>query len=176
MNKLIETDKSAIIYGDFRGEPNQELFRCPIETKEPDLKRYINEYRCLVNPMESDIPFENDDCENLRDVNSYSLIGYYRMYFSGGWSGTWLLEGNDKPDTLDCIGVDNIIQWFAEHFPKGCNYAMTEYFKDHFKEWGSSNRYLIRPFMSKYYKIMVDTTYGNGDYPVRIYTYKEKVE
>jgi hypothetical protein len=28
---LIQTDSTSIIYGDFKGKPDQELFRCPRE-------------------------------------------------------------------------------------------------------------------------------------------------
>ena len=38
--------------------------------------------------------------------------------------------------------------------------------------WGSENRYLLKPLYSDHYKVMFDTTYGNGDYPVRIYVYE----
>ena len=41
-----------------------------------------------------------------------------------------------------------------------------------YSTWGSKNRYLLKPMYSDHYKVMFDTTYGNGDYPVRIYVYE----
>lgn len=39
---------------------------------------------------------------------------------------------------------------------------------------GANERYFIKPLMSDCYRITVDTTYGNEDYPVRIYVYQEE--
>ena len=166
MNTLIRTGICSIVYGDFRGKPNQELFRCPRGTENKDLHRFVNEYRDVLG-------FEDDSTEDLRKVDGYELIGYYRMYYRDGWCGRWLLE-NGEPEKIDCIGVQRIIDWICENFKKGCNYKMMSYFEDNFKEV-SRNRYLIRPIYSDYYKVMVDTTYGNGDYPVRIYTYRKEI-
>lgn len=164
---LIQTEKCSIIYGNFRGE-SQELFRCPRELDNTDLRRYVNEHRCFLG-------FENDDAPDLRNVKGKVMIGYWRMYFSNGrWYGRWLLEGNIIPDARDCHGVDEIMCWFSENFEKGCNYFMSSYFNDNFKHWGGDHRYLVKPKYSDCYKVMVDTTYGNGDYPVRIYVYKNK--
>lgn len=173
MNKLIQTEKYSIIYGTFKGEENQELFRCPRELDSIDLPRFVNEYRPLVCPMGSDIPFENDrKTTDLRNVKGKILIGYYRMYYRNGWAGRWMLE-NGKPDILDCTGTQRIIDWICEKFNKGCDYYMKDFCEDHFVNWGGDNRYLIKPLYSDYYKVMIDTTYGNGDYLVRIYCYKE---
>lgn len=179
MDQLIRTEKSTIIYGTFRGEDNQELFRCPRETEAADLTRYINEYRSLVCPMGSKIPFINDDTEDLRNVEDKSMIGYWRMYYDGGWHGRWLLEneftGQEviKPNNIDCLGVNNIIDWFCENFPNGCDWKMKEYFNRNFKEV-EDHRYLIKPYLSQNYKILIDTAFGNHDYPVRVYTYHNK--
>ena len=176
MEKLIQTSEASIIYGDFKGEPNQELFRCPRELDNVDLPRYINESRTLVCPMESDVPFENDvETTDLRNIEGKTLIGYYRMYYRNGWGwdGRWMLE-NGKPSRLDCFGVQQIIDWICEKFDKGCDYYMKDWCAERYVQWGGEHRYLIRPFLSEYYKVMIDTTYGNGDYPVRIYVYKEE--
>lgn len=171
MDKLIQTESSSIIYGDFRGEPNQELFRCPRQN-DKDVARYINEYRSLVCPMGCDNPFENDDTKDLSKVDGYKLKDYWRMYFRGGWAGRWMAFENVGITQLDCAGVNLIIDWICENFPNGCDWKMKEYFSEHFKKYGE--RYLIRPFKSEFYKIMVNTTYGNSDYPVRIYVYEKE--
>ena len=168
MDALIQTGICSIVYGDFNGKPNQELFRCPRELDGTDLVRYINENRTLVG-------FEDDGTEELRKVPGKKLIGYWRMYWRDGWYGTWLSESEEEPSKLDLVGVDNIINWFCEKFQKGCSYTMIESFENNFTVHGH-HRYLIRPKYSSIYKVMVDTEYGNGDYPVRIYVYHDEEE
>lgn len=172
MDKLIQTEEASIIYGKWKGEDNQELFRCPRLCDDTDLPRYVNQYRKLVQRFD-EIPFVDDDTKDLWDVEGKELIGYFRMYYSYGWAGKWFLE-DGEPDKLDCYGVQQIIDWIVDTFEKGCNFYMQGFMKDNFKPWGSENRYLLRPFLSDYYKVMIDTTYGNGDYPVRIYAYRDK--
>ena len=174
MDKLIQTEKCSIIYGDFKGKPNQELFRCPRELDDQDLKRFVEESRRLIG-------FENDNAtEDLHNVDGMELLDYWRMYYRGCWDGRWMgtVTGgydDDKMTKLDCLGVQRIIDWVIENFPRGCSYQMQEYLEQNFKPWGNDNhRYLIKPMYSDLYKIMIDTTYGNGDYPVRIYAYKRK--
>ena len=173
--RLIQTAVASIIYGEFRGEPAQELFRCPRELDEVDLKNYINRERIAVQPMGSKIPLVNDNTTiNLRNVEGKDMIGYWRMYYRNGWDGRWMLEKGEKPTRLECKGVNEIIDWLLDEFPDGCDYYMKDFFNAYFKKWGGNERYLVMPFMSEYYKVMVDTTYGNGDYPVRIYLYRDK--
>lgn len=161
MDKLIQTGKCSIIYGNFHGKPNQELFRCSRELDDEEIPRYVNENRCLLG-------FEADtDTENLTDSARYA--GYFRLYFCGRWYGRWMESKN--VDDYDCAGVETIINWLNENFPKGCSWDMKEYLEQ-FPTWGVENRYLLTPLYSKHYKILFDTTYGNMDYPVRIYLYK----
>ena len=177
MDQLIQTKEYAFIYGNFKGKENQMLFQCPRETEVIDLTRYINEHRALVGQMESRIPFEDDSkVQELRNIEGKEMVGYYRMYYSGGWCGRWLYESKNYPDRLDCYGVQQIIDWFVKEFPKGCTFTMDGFFRDRFKNWGGENRFLVKPFKSEFYKVMIDTTYMNGDYPVRIYCYKKKGE
>lgn len=162
MKTLIQTKVCSIIYGEHKGEPNQELFRCPRELDDVDLKNYINSNRCMLT-------FEPDyETEDLKAAENY--LGYYRLYFRNGWYGRWI-ETDGKISRLDCKGVDEIIDWFQEKFPQGCNYDMKQFFSK-FPKWRGKNRYLVKPVMSKHYKVMIDTTYGNDDYPVRIYVYQ----
>ena len=163
MDRLVQTKESSIIYGSLKGE-EQELFRCPRACDGTDLKRYIDQYRPLLG-------FDNDDTEDLRKVSGKMMIGYWRMYFRDGWAGRWMLEGDDKPTEVDCFGVNRIIDWLVQEFPDGCDYCMKSYFATNFNKWGDEERYLITPSHQDHYKVMIDTKYGNGDYPVRIYVY-----
>lgn len=163
MNRLVQTPESSIIFGDFRGEPNEELFRCPRQLDNVDLPDYVNEHRCMLG-------FEADEkTTDLRASDKY--CGYFRMYFCDNrWFGRWM-EINDKIDAFSRHGVFEIMEWIREIFPKGCEWSMIEYLKQ-FPEWGCKNRYLLRPLYSDHYLVMVDTTYWNEDYPVRIYVYE----
>lgn len=136
MDKLIQTGECSIIYGNFQGKPNQELFRCPRELDMEEIPKYVNEKRCLLG-------FEADtDTEDLTAVEGYG--GYFRLYFRSRWYGRWMGR---------------------------CSWDMEDYLKQ-FPTWGVENRYLLKPLYSKHYKVLFDSTYGNGDYPVRIYLYR----
>ena len=158
--KLIQTENCSIVYGTFQGKENQELFRCPRALDNVDLKQYINENSCFLGIEADDV---HDDLHNLP-----GYLGYYRLYFSGGWCGRWMYADKGM-SRLDCAGVDGIVEWLSVNFPKGCNYSMREFLSQY--PSCSNNRYLLKPLMSEHYKIMFDTKYGNEDYPVRIYVY-----
>lgn len=167
MKTLIQTGICSIVYGELHGKPNQELFRCTRQLDDIDLRRYINEQRCVLG-MEPD-----EEVKNLEDLKTNAAyLGYYRMYFrNGSWNGRWM-ESDKRINQTVCHGVDEIINWLTNEFPKGCNWTMENYLAK-FPLWNDShNRYLLKPFMSSHYKIMFDTTYGNQDYPVRIYVFE----
>lgn len=162
MNELFQTDKYSIVYGDFHGKPGQELFRCPRELDDVDLRKYVNENRCLLG-------FEADTDGSLQK-ESDSYLGYYRMYFRDGtWHGRWM-EESKKLDEIACHGVDEIISWLKRMFPYGCDWVMETYMQ-RYPNWGA-NRCLLKPVFSDHYKVLFDTTYKNEDYPVRIYVYE----
>lgn len=170
MNKLIQTEICSIIYGDFKGKSNQELFRCPRELDNTDLRMYVNEHRCFLG-WEADT--ETTDLTDVKESEKY--IGYYRMYFTEGvWFGRWMeYKDAEKLDVIACHGVDEIIEWLGENFPRGCDFTMREYLEK-YPTWGSEKRYLLKPIYSDKYKVMFDTTYGNGDYPIRIYVCEQE--
>ena len=160
---IINTETSSIVYGDFRGEPNQELFRCPREL-EDDLRYFVNKEKIIAG-------FEADnETTGLRNVKNARYCGYFRLYFSGRWCGKWM-ELDEKTDKKTRYGVAKIVKWLENQFEKGCDWEMKEYLKQ-FPVWGCKNRYLLKPLYSDCYKVMFDTTFGNGDYPVRIYVYE----
>lgn len=162
MNELFQTDKYSIVYGDFHGKSGQELFRCPRELDDVDLRKYVNENRCLLG-------FEADTDGSLQK-ESDSYLGYYRMYFRDGtWHGRWM-EESKKLDEIACHGVDEIISWLKRMFPYGCDWVMETYMQ-RYPNWGA-NRCLLKPVFSDHYKVLFDTTYKNEDYPVRIYVYE----
>lgn len=169
MKKLIQTGICSIIYGKFQGKENQELFRCPRELDSVDLVNYIERTRCFLG-------FEPDlETEAIKEFDNY--LGYYRLYFrSGKWYGSWFIDHEWQAEKIRaneaiCAGVDEIVDWLQEEFKKGCDWEMEDYLKQ-FPDWGDCNRYLLKPLMSEHYKVLFDTTYGNGDYPVRIHVYE----
>ena len=164
METLIQTEKCSIVYGDFKGEHNQELFRCPRELDNTDLVRYINENRCVVGLVD-DISVIDD----LSNIKGKQYVGQWRMYFRGDWYGRWIHKEKELM-RRDCVGVDKIIEVIKELFPHGCDWQMKDYCCEHFTE-RAEHRYLIKPKLSEVYKILIDTTYGNEDYPIRIFVY-----
>ena len=169
MEKLIQTSECSIIYGEFRGKKDQELFRCARSLDDKDLVSFVNKERVVLDLVD-------DETEDLRDVPGMHMIGFWRMYYRDGWQGRWMLEGEDKPSARDCYGVNKIIDFICDQFPKGCDYKMQSYFEKHHVSHAGGKRFLLRPQLSDVYKVMIDTTYGNGDYPVRIYVYREEKE
>ena len=127
-------------------------------------------YRTLYSPQGGRIILDGREVINMASNN---YLGYYRLYFSGRWYGRWFDHEDQikKLDEIVCHGVDEIVDWLGERFPKGCNWEMEDYLKK-FPNCGCEHRYLLKPLMSEHYKVMFDTTYGNGDYPVRIYVYE----
>jgi len=167
ITELIHKDGYYFIYGDYKGE-YQILFQSPILS---DVEAYIERERLCVE-------FKVDEAtEDLYEVEGYNLVDYYRLYFRGGWYGRWMnLDPNPLPEHKatkeECEGVNNIINFLIKHFPYGCDFSMTSFLRK-YPNWGvDEQRWLLAP--NKYYKVMFDTKYGNGDYPVRIYVYREK--
>ena len=81
--QLIQTAVCSIVYGQFSGE-YQELFRCPRELDDVDLRGYVNDNRCVLG-------FENDDTKN-GGIDGRKCIGYFRLYFKNGWHGRWFIN------------------------------------------------------------------------------------
>lgn len=166
MMKLVQNDECSIVYD----EKGEETFRCPRELDDKDLVRYINEHRIFLG-------FEKDDVSELYEVDGMEVVDYWRMYFrSGEWCGRWMNLNRQEPlKKIEPVGVNNIIKWLTETFPNGCDWKMTDYFEKNFPTWGENEHvYLLKPIGSKYYKVTIHTEFGNGDYPVRIYVYREK--
>lgn len=67
------------------------------------------------------------------------------------------------------FNADRKMQYNLWNISGGCNYSMREFLSQYPN--CSNDRYLLKPLMSEHYKIMIDTKYGNEDYPVRIYVY-----
>lgn len=165
MTKLIQTPEYSIIRGPFGNESEVELFRCPRSLDNTDLRRYVNEYRCVLGMEATNVK------NSLKEEKGY--CGYFRMYYrNGSWNGRWM-EATDGVHRITIAGVQEVINWFVEQFPGGCDYCMRDYLKA-FPTWNPfiEQRYLLAPLYSDRYKVMIDTTFGNGDYPVRIYCYE----
>lgn len=163
---LVQDENYSVIYGDFHGE-YQELFRCPRVQDDRDLRRYVDEYRCILG-------FEADnETSDLRTLKGY--LGYYRLYFIDRWYGSWMEIEGDIDDRA-VAGIVKITEWLQEHFPKGCDWEMEDYLKQ-FPAWGYEKRFLLKPiYMGNFYRILFSTEFGNSDYPVRIYVYDNEEE
>lgn len=163
-HEMMQGVEYSVVYGMFRGE-DQELFRVNRQLEETDLKEYVNRERAFFGL------FENDDTPALNEVKGYQ--GYYRLYWSGRWYGTWI-ENGEKIDSLTCKGIDLIVEWLGERFPNGCgicDWDMEE-FLENFKEWGEPKRYLLKPLYSDHYKVQINISEWNDGYPIRIFVYE----
>lgn len=163
--RVVRDTNSTYVFGCHNGE-EQIIFQCAKELEDTDLRNYVNKERIFLD-ITPDL-----DITDLHNVPGKRFLGYYRMYFSNGmWYGRWL-DVADGVEEIDVIGIEQITEWIRKSFTGGCDYYMEDYLSN-FPIWGTENRYLLKPLYSDVFKIMVDTTYGNGDYPVRIYVYEE---
>lgn len=157
---LIQTKICSIIYSEQHGEV-KEMFRCPRNLDQTDLRDYVNQDKCLLG-------FEPDDTDDLKTSN---FLGYYRLHFiSGKFYGKWF-ECDGQMDPSFYAGVDEIVRFLNNNFPRGCSFEMEEWLEQ-FPVWGCKQRYLLKPLLSNHFKVLFETTYGNSDYPVRIYVYE----
>ena len=164
--KLEKKENSYIIVADSRkfGD-NEIIFQSPIEA---DVERFVKENNLLVRL------YDNTEVTDLRNrEDNKTLIGYFRMYYRGGWHGKWFLEKGQEITSKDINMVQHIIDFVANRWDKGCDYFMKDDCKESFAQWGDVNRYLVQPMYNDNYLLAIDTTYGNGDYPIRIYAYNE---
>lgn len=169
MSKLTKNDAYCVVYGEYDEEKDKELFRCPREAEETNLREYVNSSRDFLG-LEQEESIEY--IKEMKEKTGYQ--GYFRMYFRNGtWYGSWF-ETSQNISNLSIKGVSRIVRFLQEKFPCGCNSTMQEYLKENFSPWGASDtRYLLKPLYSDHYRIMFDTLYGNEDYPVRIYVFEE---
>lgn len=160
MKTLIRTKEYTVVYGQIGRKKNQELFRCLRAEEQTALGAYVEETRSMLD-------FEPDDTDDLRGRNGY--LGYFRLCYWGSWRGDWF----DKSTLLseaDTLGVTEIVNFFAERFPKGCGAGMADFLKQ-YPAWDREGRYRLKPILSYHYVVSIDTSCGN-DYPVRIYVYR----
>lgn len=148
----------------------QEILRYVRENDMTGLYRIANESRLFLGFEEA------EPTDNLKEcVDGKEYIGYYRMYYrNGSWYGQWMYADEkvfrSKTSDASYAGCSAILEVLFALFSKGCDYTMKEYLKQF--EQCSKNRYFLKPLYSDHYRILFDTTYGNEDYPVRIYLYE----
>lgn len=116
------------------------------------------------------------DIEDVRKVDGAGrFLGYLRFYFR---NGSWICKWLDTPQNLNlsdkarvllmkiCDEIDNVWKW-------GCDKSMKEELQSNYPNWGAENKYLLEVIDSNISCYMlIDTTFGNDDYPIRIYVYE----
>lgn len=124
----------------------------------------VNENRNFLN-------FKADsETADLKALDNY--FGYLRIYFrNGSWHSAWMEANKDITENIS-HDIEEIINWLNETFSNGCNWEMDEYFRENYPNYHDDERYLIKSIFSDNYKIMVNTRYGNSEYPVKIYVYE----
>ena len=146
---------------------NEIIFQSPLKD---DLDRFMRDNKIVMELVDY-----SKKCSNLREREDKELLGYWRMYFRGGWDGRWFPESNQSLNEVEILGLDNLIYYVCDRWTKGCDYFMDDDLKSLFPTWGEDgHRFLLSPKDDTNYLVMIDTTFGNGDYPCRIYVYRDK--
>lgn len=125
------------------------------------------------------IKLKNCILENLHQIENKTYLGYWRMYFNHGWGGRWFtndgqtaVEGRCAENLSDeqTKNLNALINKLCNLFPQGCNWQMVNWLDNYTSV--ADNVYLFDAEIdSDYFIVKFDTTYGNGDYPVRIYVH-----
>lgn len=124
----------------------------------------VTENRCSLN-FEADL-----ETTDIKVLDNY--FGYLRVYFKNeSWHSAWMEATKDINESIT-HDIEKIINWLNKTFSNGCNWEMDEYFKENYPNFMDDERYLIKPNFSNHYKIMVNTRYGNSEYPIKIYVYE----
>lgn len=119
---------------------------------------------------------------NVPEAGEY--LGYWRMYFRDGWNGRWFGESGDTSidgryaeglTSQEVREVNIVAKFISEKWPMGCNIQMIRDLGK-YNAMVTENRHLLSSNgVDVNLIVLFDTTYGNGDYPVRIYVYRKKV-
>lgn len=122
--------------------------------------------------------------DDLHNVEGKEFVGYWRMYFNHGYGGRWFNCNGDtsingrcakelKDDEIEKL--NEIINYITDRWKGGCDYFMIEDLVKKFEAVeNNENRYILEYEGSDNHIIVIDTTYRNHDYPIRIYVYREK--
>lgn len=99
--------------------------------------------------------------------------GYWRMYFRGGWDGTWLPYQGASLHGAAVTELNAVIREVTERWPKGYNAKMERDLLSLATPLTSEgkNYLLLAEGLKMSFLIYVNTEFGNADYPVRIYCY-----
>lgn len=114
---------------------------------------------------------------NVREREGKVWVGYYRMYFTSSWAGWWF-DNEDFPDLHlteeERNTVDEITDYVADKIPKGMNWEMIEFLKKTEVPANNGRYYFFWNSKKSNFLIELTTEFGNADYPVRIYVYRDK--
>lgn len=174
MISIVVKNGSLLVVDAFDDDDKEDeiLFQSPVYS---DLEGFVKKER-IVPKL---VPGDKDKFSNLADVSGKKCLGYARLYFSSGWHYRWFSDFNGKTSldgqevslsAEDRALLKNTVRYFEDHYPRGCSYCMQEDMEE-LMAAVSDNRYLLQPVFFENVAILVDTTYGNNDYPVRIYMY-----
>lgn len=122
---------------------------------------------------------ENLVTDNLDNVAGHSLMGYFRMFYNGGWFGKWFAIHEDfKQDGLlnsESTTLKNFCEWVQNTFIGGCDDKMLDYLSNNEDIQNINSNYFIglRIDDTSYAVVKYTPRYGNEDYPIRIYLYRK---
>lgn len=115
------------------------------------------------------------NCFNKRDGKI--CLGYYRLYYRNGWNIVWFPNENEisKPEKAEIDIVNEIIEYIAEKAPIGMNVEFKDFLRKTAEPSPNGRYYFFADNTDFNYLIEFNAKYGNNDYPVRIYLYRNKL-
>lgn len=133
------------------------------------------------------LPVSKACWENIRSwdvaMPGKRYIGYNRLYFRNGWFSRWFAaDGDTCPEGSVCLGATSeevdflnaLHAWLSKKWKHGCTAAMCGDL-DKLDCRIDDNMYLLEVEGGPCGCLMhFNTTFGNADYPVRIYLYREE--
>ncbi|MGO5336735.1 hypothetical protein ACTQZS_07985 [Bilifractor sp. LCP19S3_H10] len=117
--------------------------------------------------------FEKVDQIDLRSIPGKVLLGYHRLYFRAKhWNSTFISNDEckfplDEEEYTDVMELKRAICIF---WPRGVNWKMEEDMRSFRSE--DKKRFILRVKDNPDIYLLFDLRFGNADYPIRIYVYR----
>ena len=138
----------------------------------------VEQYEAEYDKMEyGDVKLLQNQAElskisNLQERKGKINLGYYRMYYRNGYDGVWF-ENAGKMTQCEKEVLSQVIDTVKELAPEG----MTPYFQEHLNDVATASpngRYYYFETSTNFnFLVEFAPEYGNDDYPVRIYVYRD---
>lgn len=115
---------------------------------------------------------ELEKFDELKNRPQKKYIGYYRMGYRHGYFGVWI-EKNEELTESENSNIVQTIEYIEKIFPKGMNWEGEEFVKETLKPSPNGRYYTFAANTNFNILVEISTEFGNGDYPFRIYFYRD---